>query len=125
MAFTTVWKELCILIAPAPRMCCRESEESDRIQHRWGLWLPCDNPNTLSKVLACSRKRVEVTLTHQIHFLFLNSYIILHTGAVASRQSPLVLSGPLALVSRSSVDSLRVRDRVFDWWGQYGLALLK
>lgn len=61
--------------------------------------MPCDNPNTLSKVLACSRMRIEVTLTHQIHFLFPNSYIMLHTGAVTSHQSPLVLSGSIARVS--------------------------
>jgi hypothetical protein len=33
MDFTTIWKLLCILITPAPRICCRESERSDRIQH--------------------------------------------------------------------------------------------
>jgi hypothetical protein len=29
MDLTTVWKELCILIDPAPRICRRESEEND------------------------------------------------------------------------------------------------
>jgi hypothetical protein len=62
--------------------------------------------------------RMEVTLTHQIHFLFADSYIMLHTGTVASRQSPLVLSGSLGLVPHFSVDSSRVRDRVFNRWGQ-------
>jgi hypothetical protein len=33
MEITTVWKGPCILIVPAPRMCFRESEKSDRIRH--------------------------------------------------------------------------------------------
>lgn len=68
MAFTTVWKQLCILIAPAPRMCCRESEGCDRIQHMGKHYHRMYQSKVYSTLLLASTATIFVDYYHQSSF---------------------------------------------------------